>query len=324
MCSLHINRCSLPSSERIMMATTTVRAAAGSQQRWKELRKQLPNYLFVLPHFIFFAVFLLYPIFRGLQISLYDWKIMLDEQKFLAMANYEALLKDKVFWEVLVNTFEFMIWTVVINVVLGLVVASGLKHQFFGRDFLRVLFYAPGILSVSVIGIIGIRIWEPQLGIINYYVATVLGGPRIYWISDPQLIIPVLSVTTIWWTFGFPMLIFIAGLHNIPESLYEAAKIDGAGMLRSFRHITIPLIMPTMLFVVVTQFIAHMQVFAQPYIMTAGGPGNASRSVVQYLYETAWKYFRYGYASAISVVLALIMVVVTVTLFSVMRNRAEY
>ena len=304
------------------MATTTVRAAGG--QRWKDLRKQLPNYLFILPHFIFFAVFLLYPIFRGLQISLFDWKIMLKDQKFVAMANYEALLKDKVFWEVLGNTFEFMIWTVIINVGLALVVASGLKHRFLGRDFLRVLFYAPGILSVSVIGIIGIRIWEPQLGIINYYVATVLGGPRIYWISDPKLIIPVLSVTTIWWTFGFPMLVFIAGLNNIPESLYEAAKIDGAGVLRSFRHITIPLIMPTMLFVVVTQFIAHMQVFAQPYIMTGGGPGNASRSVVQYLYETAWKYFRYGYASAISVALALVMVVITITLFSVMRNRAEY
>ena len=120
------------------------------------------------------------------------------------------------------------------------------------------------------------------------------------------------------------MLVFIAGLHNIPETLYEAAKIDGAEPLQSFRHITIPLIMPTMLFVVVTQFIAHMQVFAQPYIITAGGPGNASRSVVQYLYETAWKYFRFGYASTIAVVLAVIMIVVTVILFSLMRRRTEY
>lgn len=186
------------------------------------------------------------------------------------------------------------------------------------------LFYAPGIISVSVLGIIAIRVWEPQIGIINYYVTNMLGGPRVMWYGNPSLVIPVLSITTVWWTFGFPMLVFIAGLHNIPEALYEAAKIDGAGLFGSFRHITIPLIMPTMLFVVVTQFIAHMQVFAQPYIITGGGPGNASRSVVQYLYETAWKYFRYGYASTISVVLALIMIVVTIIMFWLMRRRTEY
>ena len=120
------------------------------------------------------------------------------------------------------------------------------------------------------------------------------------------------------------MLVFLAGLQNIPESIYEAAKIDGATPAQSFLYITIPLIMPTMLFVTVTQFIAHMQVFAQPYIITAGGPGNKSRTALMYLYETAWKYFRFGYASAISVVMALIMIVVTVFLFHIMRKRTDY
>ncbi len=293
-------------------------------RRRKTLLDQLPNYLFVLPHFFFFTVFLLYPIFRGAQISLFDWKIMLKDQNFIGIANYEALLKDKIFWQALSNTTYFMALTVVINVVLALMVATGLKHSFIGGDFLRVLFYAPGILSVSVLGIIGIRVWDTQIGIVNYVVTTLLHGPRISWLGNPDIVIPSLSITTVWWTFGFPMLVFIAGLHNIPEALYEAAKIDGAGPLKTFRHITLPLIMPTMLFVVVTQFIGHMQVFAQPYIISGGGPGNSSRSATMYLYETAWKFFRFGYASAVSVVLAAVMIVVTVILFSIMRRRTDY
>lgn len=308
------------------MTTTALPASTSlsNSRRWKTLRKQLPNYLFVLPHFFFFTVFLLYPIVRGLQISLFDWKIMLKEQKYIGFANYQALLNDKMFWEVLGNTAEFMVVTVIVNVILALLVAVGLKHKFFGSDALRVLFYAPGILSVSVIGIIGIRIWDTQIGILNYFVTTLLGGPRISWLGDPGIVVSALALTTVWWSFGFPMLVFIAGLHNIPEQLYEAAKIDGAGRLGTFRHITVPLIMPTMLFVVVTQFIAHMQVFAQPYIISGGGPGNASRSASMYLYETAWKFFRFGYASSISVVMAVVMIVVTVVLFSLMRRRTEY
>jgi multiple sugar transport system permease protein len=310
------------------MSTNTLTRPASEEmsfnKRWKRIRKQLPNYLFILPHFLFFAIFILYPIIRGLQISLFDWKIMLKDQHFIGLANYEALLKDKTFWQIMRQTAIFTAYTVVINVTLSLLVATGLKHPFFGSNFLRVTFYAPAIISVSVLGIVGLRVWDTQLGIINYFVTTLLHGPRISWLGTPDMVLPVLSITTVWWTFGFPMLVFIAGLQNIPEHLYEAAKIDGAGPLQTFRFVTIPLIMPTMLFVVVTQFIAHMQVFAQPYIISGGGPGNASRTVVMLLYETAWKFFRFGYASAIAVVLAAFMIIVTVILFGVLRKRTQY
>lgn len=295
-----------------------------SDKSWKEIKKQLPNYLFILPQLLFFSIFILYPIVRGLQISLYDWKIMLKVQQFIGFANYKALIHDAVFWQTMRNTGLFMVMTVIFNVILGLLVATGLKHPFFGSNFFRVLFYAPAILSVSVLGIVGIRVWDTQLGIINYFIVEIFHGVRVSWLGEPSNVLPVISATTVWWTFGFPMLVFIAGLQNIPDHLYEAAKIDGCNPVQSFRYITIPLIMPTMLFIVVTQFIAHMQVFAQPYIISGGGPGNASKTAVMFLYETAWKFFRFGYASAVAVILAIVMIVVTLILFGVMRRRTQF
>ncbi len=168
------------------------------------------------------------------------------------------------------------------------------------------------------------RVFDPQRGLLNYYITDVLNGPRVIWLGNAHIVIPAISLATVWWTFGFPMLVFLAGLQNIPETLYEAAKIDGASPRQLFFRITLPLLSPTLLFIGVTQFLSQMQIFGQPLIMTNGGPGNESRTVIIYLYQTAWSFFRMGYASAMAVALAVIMVVVTLIQFRVLRNRADY
>lgn len=286
-------------------------------------RKLLPNYLFLVPYFVFFFLFLAGPNVYGFYISLFNWDILLPNKPFLGFGNYQELWADKLWWLSLRNTVLFAALTVGGNVLLGLFASVLVKQQPPGHQILRFLFYTPVVLSVAVMGVILARVFNTEFGLLNYYVDMV-GLPTQKWLGEQRFVIPILSLSTVWWTFGFPFLVFLAGLLNIPEPIYEAARIDGVNRLQSFTHITLPLLKPVTLFIVVTQFIAHFKVFGQMWIMTLGGPGNSSYSVVMYLYDVGWRFFRMGYASSLAFGLAAIILVVTLINFRFLGGRVEY
>jgi multiple sugar transport system permease protein len=286
-------------------------------------RETIAAYLFLAPFLILFSIFVLRAVLSAVRMSFYDWTILIPVKPFIGLANYKELFTDDVWWLSLRNTIYFSLITVVGTSVIALLAAVAITRLKRGQDFFRVLLYMPSLLSVGVVGLTWVWLLNTQFGIINYGLSF-LGIRPINWLGEGTLVIPALSLTTVWWGFGFPMLIFIAGLQGIPEQLYEAARIDGAKGRQIFFNITLPLLRPTILFVTVTGFISHFQVFGQPFIMTRGGPGRASYTAILYLYEIAWRSFRMGYGSAVAISLAVIIVAFTIVQFVVLGKRTEY
>lgn len=286
-------------------------------------REVLVAYLFLAPFLVFFAIFTVRAVVSAVEVSFYQWQVLRPIRPYVGLDNYAELLNDEVWWIALKNTLLFAVLTVVGTSVVALFAAMAVTRPIRGQGFFRVVLYMPSLLSVGAVGLIWVWLLSAQFGALNY--ALSLAGIRsLNWLGDENLVIHSLSLTTVWWTFGFPMLIFIAGLQGIPEQFYEAARIDGANGRQLFLHITLPLLRPTILFVTVTGFIAHIQVYGQPLIMTAGGPGRASYTVIFYLWEIAWRAFRMGYGSAVAVVIAIIIAFFTVLQFILIGRRVEY
>lgn len=286
-------------------------------------RETLAAYIFLAPFLIFFTVFVIRAVIAAVQMSFYDYQILRPVRPYIGIENYVELFNDNVWWESLRNTVIFTFLTVTGTTTVALLSAVAVIQPIRGQGFFRVLLYMPSLFSVGAVGLIWVWLLNTQFGVINYGLSA-LGIRPVNWLGDPNLVLPALSLTTIWWGFGFPMLIFIAGLQGIPESLYEAARIDGASARQIFFQITLPLLRPTILFVTVTGVISHFQVYGQPFIMTNGGPGRSSYSVIFYLYQIAWTAFRMGYGAAVAVVLAAIIATMTAAQFLFIGRRVEY
>ncbi|MCO8243393.1 MULTISPECIES: sugar ABC transporter permease [unclassified Haladaptatus] len=287
------------------------RFGSGGRNRLRESlgrRETIDGILFSLPYLAFFCLFLLYPLLQGLYMSLFEWDPLFpSESQFVGLGNYAAMFGDPAFWNALSNTVYFVVLTVPTMVVLSLALALGVNRKVFGRRYLRTIYFSPYILTVSIVGIVWSLFLATGFGPVNYYLGFVMDSPPD-WLGSPRLAMPILAVVTDWWLLGFNFVILLAARQNVPERLYEAAKLDGAGTWRAFRDITLPQMRNAIAFVIIIQFIQQFQVFGQPYVMTNGGPNESTTTLVFYLYNAAFSQQRFGYAAAIGYLLFAILV----------------
>jgi len=288
----------------------------------KRMWKARWAYLFLLPALIPFFIFILGPLLAGLRLSFYEAR--LAEQTFVGFANFVKLAHDEAFLMAIKNTFIFVVIVVPVTVSLSLFIALmvyPLRPSIQG--FFRMAFYLPVVASGVVLTMVWLYIFNPTYGLLNYLLGLV-GIGRVEWLGRTETALPSLAIVVVSWTLGVPIILFIAGLAGIPQSLHEAAKIDGANSWQEFWNVTLPLLKPTFLFILVTQTINVFQVFIVVLLMTRGGPANSTQTIVYRIYETAFTFFRFGYASAMGVVLLLIVGSVAVVQFKLLGQEVQY
>ena len=264
-------------------------------------------YLFLLPAILLLVVFFFIPFFQTVILSFQDYGNSIYNATFVGLQNYIALFKNPIFYKVLANTFIYLVVAVPILAILPLFLAILLNQQIRGITVYKILIYLPVIVSI-VVAAIAFKWLYAEQGILNYFV-NLLGFESVGWLTDPNWALYSVIWVTIWKGIGYYMMIYLAALMSVPKELYEACDIDGASFLRKHLTVTIPHILPTIALVVTISSISAMKVFAEIYVMTKGGPLNSSKTIVYYIYERAFENLDLGYASAMAVVLLLIVMV---------------
>jgi multiple sugar transport system permease protein len=279
-------------------------------------REGLPATLLLAPFVIAFLFFFLLPAGITFWMSLTESSLT-RTNAFVGLANYATLAADPSFWDSVLNTFYFALLTVVPLTALGLVMALLVDRFVKAQAWLQGVFFLPFVLPISVMTLIADWMLQPSSGVINH----ILGGQRP-WLADPYWALPAVAIGTVWWTVGFNMLLFLAGLRNIPADLYEAAALDGARGFTLFRAITWPALRPVATTALILQVIASLKVFGQTYILTSGGPFNTTRVTLHYMYETAFTQSDAGYAAAIAMAFVAIVILLSLLQAWIVKSLA--
>jgi multiple sugar transport system permease protein len=281
------------------------RAALAPETKAKG-RRSLEALPFLAPFAVLYIVFLVYPLGKGVWISLHDWELVGPRHSFVGLANYQALFTDPLFWKAARNTVLFVVLTVPSMTVLALALALAVNRPTRLHGALRGVFFASSVFSVSVVTLIWQMVLNGDRGLIAHLFQD-LGLRPIAFLSNAFWAMPSLVVATLWWGVGLPLALFLASLQQIPPELYEAAELDHASRWTVLRRITLPAIRRTTLLVVVLQLVAQFQMFGQSELMTKGGPADSTLSIVQYIYQTGFRDWQIGSAAAMAVVLFCLM-----------------
>ena len=270
--------------------------------RKSKTREAIIGYALLAPYFTIFFTFTLFAIAFAASMSFQDWRLLEGSRGFVGIANYRTVLADPLFWKTVKNTILWVVVSLSLNLIISLSLAILVNQKLRGITFFRAIYFIPTTVSLVAGGVIWSWLYNSQFGWINHFLIT-LKLPKQKWLADPNLALLSIVVMTLWAGVGFNMMIFLAGLQNIPQEYYDAARVDGAGVWPRFWYITLPSLREAIMFVTITSGILSFLAFDQVYVMTGGGPIHSTYMIVQYIYENAFTFNKVGLASAASYIL---------------------
>ena len=294
-----------------------------------QLNEQKWSFLFIAPAVLLFLIFVLGPLIASFYWSFTEYN-GISAPKWVGLANYKAIFfNDPRFWKSISNTIFYTVGVIPPGVVLSLLLAIAVDQHIRFKSLFRIIYFIPSVTSVIALSVI----WKwmfagGKYGLINYFLITI-GLKPIDWLMSPTWTLPAIMIMSVWAGLGYNMILFLAGLQTIPTTVYEAADIDGANIWNKFWHITVPLLKPTMVFVVIMGFIAAFQVFERIYIMTEsefgiGGVLDSALTIVAYLYDMGFRKFQMGYASALGYIVFIVIFIITIINLRFVKSKVEY
>lgn len=286
---------------------------------WEKLRP----YGMVAPAIIIFSLFFIYPIFYMIYLSMFDWNFVSPTKTFVGTQNFKDLLTDPDFRKVLSNTTIYTVLTVTLTTGIALLLALWLNRKSFFHGFVQGAIFSPHIISLVSISLLWSWLMDPEYGLLNWVIG-LAGFDKLQWLSHPSTSLISLVMVAVWKGLGYNALVFIAGLQSIPSDIYEAASLDRSKPWTTFTKLILPMLSPTIFFLVIINMIGSFQVFETIAIMTQGGPVNSTNTLVYYIYEYGFRFFKIGYASAAGVILLVIVGILTMIYFKLLSNRVHY